>query len=364
MNDSPVIYAVEGAVALVTLNRPEKRNALNDAVVAGLKQALGDADAREDVRAVLVTGAGADFCSGADLSALKKISESSVAENLEDAQELMELFALIRRVRVPVVAAVRGRALAGGCGLATACDIVLASSSARFGYPEVKIGFVPAMVMAILRRNVSEKRAFELVTRGAEISAAEAERAGLINHVFDDDAFEAKVERYVAEFEPLSRTAVALTKRLLLQPAGRRHQRQPCVPPGRCRVPAGRAQAGTARRALRPCPEARGGDGNPPGGRRRQHHRAHDGRLPGRHRALPDEAKIEADQPARDRQSQHARHSKSTAAFHHSKKRLTGARPLPGTSLMNLAAYCIVIAVKEDERRCTVRHAARLWRRA
>jgi|ERR1043166_2306641 methylglutaconyl-CoA hydratase len=218
--NSPVIYAVEGAVALVTLNRPEKRNALNDALVAGLKRALEAADAREDVRAVLVTGAGADFCSGADLSALRKISESSAFENLEDARSLMELFALIRRVRLPVVAAVRGRALAGGCGLATACDIVLASSSARFGYPEVKIGFVPAMVMAILRRNVSEKRAFELITRGAEISAAEAERVGLVNHVFDDDAFEVQVERYVAGFEQVSRTAVVLTKRLLYQMDG------------------------------------------------------------------------------------------------------------------------------------------------
>jgi methylglutaconyl-CoA hydratase len=220
MNDSPVIYAVEGAVALVTLNRPEKRNALNDALVAGFKRALRDADEREDVRAVLVTGAGADFCSGADLSALQKISESSAVENLEDAQSLSELFTLIRRVRVPVVAAVRGRALAGGCGLATACDIVLASTSARFGYPEVKIGFVPAMVMAILRRNVSEKRAFELITRGAEISAAEAERIGLVNHVFEDDAFETQVERYVAGFEQVSRSAVVLTKRLLYQMDG------------------------------------------------------------------------------------------------------------------------------------------------
>jgi methylglutaconyl-CoA hydratase len=118
-------------------------------------------------------------------------------------------------VRVPVVAAVRGRALAGGCGLATACDLVLASESARFGYPEVKIGFVPAMVMAILRRNVSEKRAFELITRGAEISAREAERIGLVNHVFDDEAFETEVEAYVAGFEKASRSAVMLTKRLL-----------------------------------------------------------------------------------------------------------------------------------------------------
>jgi methylglutaconyl-CoA hydratase len=213
--NSPVIYAVEGAVALVTLNRPEKRNALDDALVSGLKNALRDADSREDVRAVLVTGAGADFCSGADLSALQKISEASVLENLEDAESLMELYAQIRRVRVPVVAAVRGRALAGGCGLATACDIVLASSNARFGYPEVKIGFVPAMVMAILRRNVSEKRAFELITRGGEISAAEAERVGLVNQVFDDAEFETRVERYVSDFERVSRSAVVLTKRLL-----------------------------------------------------------------------------------------------------------------------------------------------------
>ena len=215
MESRPVIYSAEGAVALVTLNRPEKRNALNDELIAALKVALREADASEGVRAVVIMGAGADFCSGADLSALQKISESSITENLDDAGQLMELFALMRRVRVPVVAAVRGRALAGGCGLATACDVVLASSSARFGYPEVKIGFVPAMVMAILRRNVSEKRAFELVTRGGELSAAEAADYGLVNHVFDDDAFETEVERYVAGFEKVSRTAVALTKRLL-----------------------------------------------------------------------------------------------------------------------------------------------------
>ena len=210
-----VIYTVEGPVALVTLNRPEKRNALNDALIAGLKDALREADADDSVRVVVVTGAGADFCSGADLAALQKISESSVTENLEDAQSLMELFALIRRVRVPVVAAVRGRALAGGCGLATACDLVLAARSARFGYPEVKIGFVPAMVMAILRRNVSEKRAFELIVRGAEIGAAEAERIGLVNHVFEDAEFEREVEDYVALFEKVSRSAVMLSKRLL-----------------------------------------------------------------------------------------------------------------------------------------------------
>ena len=215
MDNEAVLYTVAGAVALVTLNRPEKRNALNDAVIGGLKASLRAADADEAVRVVLLMGAGADFCSGADLAALQKIAANSVAENLDDARSLMELFALVRQVRVPVVAAVRGRALAGGCGLATACDIVLAAESARFGYPEVKIGFVPAMVMAILRRNVSEKRAFELITRGAELSASEAERIGLINHVFADDAFETEVERYVAGFERVSRSAVMLSKRLL-----------------------------------------------------------------------------------------------------------------------------------------------------
>src|SRR5437763_13263641 len=111
MNDEAVLYNVEGAVAVLTLNRPEKRNALNDAVIGGLQAALRAADESEAVRVVLLTGAGADFCSGADLAALQKISESSVTENLADAQTLMELFALVRRVRVPVVAAVRGRAL-------------------------------------------------------------------------------------------------------------------------------------------------------------------------------------------------------------------------------------------------------------
>ena len=213
--NTPVLYAVEGAVALVTLNRPEKRNALNDALIAGLKDALRRADEDKGVRSIVLMGTGADFCSGADLAALQKISESSVTENLEDAQTLKELFALIHQVRVPVVAAVRGRALAGGCGLATACDLVLAAKSARFGYPEVKIGFVPAMVMAILRRNVSEKRAFELITRGAEISADEAERVGLVNQVFEDERFEEGVENYVAGFERVSRSAVMLSKRLL-----------------------------------------------------------------------------------------------------------------------------------------------------
>ena len=214
---SVVLYTIDGSIARITLNRPEKRNALNDALVAGIKDALKKASHDEQVRVVVITGSGKDFCSGADLSALQKISGATVDQNVEDARALLELFLLIRQVSVPVVAAVKGRALAGGCGLASACDLVLATEPARFGYPEVKIGFVPAIVMAILRRNVSEKRAFELITRGAEISAGEAKQFGLVNQVFTEETFESEVTAYVSEFERMSKSAVALTKSLLYQ---------------------------------------------------------------------------------------------------------------------------------------------------
>ena len=207
----------EGSVRTLVLNRPEKRNALNDALVQALKDALVAADAGDKLRAIVIRGAGKDFCSGADLESLRKISEYSFEENFEDARSLGELFAMIRRVKVPVIAAVHGRALAGGCGLATACDLVVATESARFGYPEVKIGFVPAIVMAFLRRNTSEKRAFEIATQGFEFTASEAERLGLVNHVVSDDTFEEEVARYAAVYENVSRSAVIMSKKLLYE---------------------------------------------------------------------------------------------------------------------------------------------------
>jgi methylglutaconyl-CoA hydratase len=216
-DSKPILYSVEGSTAKITLNRPEKRNALNEVVIRDVKHALREAAANDSVRVVLLSGNGQDFCSGADLSALQKISDASVSDNVEDARSLMQLFVLIRQVQVPVIAAVQGRALAGGCGLATACDLVLASASARFGFPEVKIGFVPAMVLAILRRNVSEKRAFELITLGEEIGAEEAKQIGLVNRVFNDDTFDQEVTAYVHRFEKTSKSAVSLTKGLLYQ---------------------------------------------------------------------------------------------------------------------------------------------------
>jgi methylglutaconyl-CoA hydratase len=215
-----VLAATEGGVRRLTLNRPDKRNALNAELVAALKAALRQADADDAVRVVAVEGAGKDFCSGADLSALRRIAESSAMENLEDVDELAELFLLPRRMRKPVVACVRGRALAGGCGLATACDLVLAAETAELGYPEVKIGFVPAMVMAILRRNVSEKRAFELIVGGSPVAAAEAERMGLVNHVWPDADFDRMRDAFLADLAKRSPSAVQLSKRLLYHADG------------------------------------------------------------------------------------------------------------------------------------------------
>ena len=214
---SEILTAKENSIVTITLNRPEKRNALNDALINALKDTLREADKDNNLRAIIIKGAGKDFCSGADLSALQKIAESDVLENLWDAENLMELFSLIRKIKIPVIAAVYGRALAGGCGLATACDIVLAAKSARFGYPEVKIGFVPAMVMAILRRNLSEKKSFELITQGFEFSAEEAEKFGLINRVFEDESFDEDVKNYFSVYEKVSRSAVMLSKKLLYQ---------------------------------------------------------------------------------------------------------------------------------------------------
>lgn len=215
-----VLRAVSDGIAYLTLNRPDKRNALNQALIRGLKEELRAADRDDEVRVVAIRGAGSDFCSGADLSALRQIATASVMENLADVDELAELFLLLRQLRKPVVAVVRGRALAGGCGLATACDLVLAEESARFGYPEVNIGFVPAMVMAILRRNVSEKRAFELIVGGGTLTAAEAERAGLVNRVWRDAEFEAESESYLRALAHKSTSAVQLCKRLLYHQDG------------------------------------------------------------------------------------------------------------------------------------------------
>jgi methylglutaconyl-CoA hydratase len=210
-----VLLEIRDGIARLTLNRPDKRNALDGEVVAQLRYALAEADGDAHVRAMVISGAGKDFCSGADLAAVAQVAKAGVLDNISDARKMAEVFLAIRRTPKPVVAAVHGRALAGGCGLATACDIVLASESAQFGYPEVNVGFVPAMVMALLRRSVSEKAAFALVITGDVVTAARARELGLVHAVFPDDEFGEQVNAYLGKLAAKPSTAVALTKQLL-----------------------------------------------------------------------------------------------------------------------------------------------------
>lgn len=205
------------SVRTLTLNRPEKRNALNDELIAALKHELREADADDSVKCIVIRGAGKDFCSGADLSALQKIANATLEENLEDARSLGELYRLLRGVRQPVIAAVKGRALAGGCGLAMACDLIVAEANAKFGFPEVKIGFVPAMVAAIVSRNMAERRAFATLTLGEEMSAQDLSAAGIVHAVADEAEFESMLAAITDRYAALSASAVQMTKRLLYE---------------------------------------------------------------------------------------------------------------------------------------------------
>lgn len=212
-----LLYDASDRVATLTLNRPDKRNALNGELVQALKDGLARAADDDEVRVVVIRGAGPDFCSGADLAELEKISTMGAEENLTDARSLAALFAQMRSHPKPIVARVTGRALAGGCGLASACDLVLARSDAEFGYPEVYLGFVPALVMTILRRRMGEGVAFELVAQGDRFSAQEAHRLGLVNRVWDSFTFGSDADEYIAALAKKPPSAITLTKSLLYE---------------------------------------------------------------------------------------------------------------------------------------------------
>ena len=212
---------VDAGVLAISLDRPEKRNALSREMINGLADALAQAEIDPDIRVVLVVGTGSDFCAGAGLAELLDSADQPVDENERDALRLGEVFLAMRRIPKPVIAMVQGRALAGGCGLATACDIVVAGRGAQFGYPEVQRGFVPAMVMTMLRRSVGEKRAFELIASGRVIDAEEALAMGLVSRVVDDKALEGEVAKLAATMAKRPATAFALTKQLFTDLDGR-----------------------------------------------------------------------------------------------------------------------------------------------
>jgi len=204
--------SVADGIARITLNRPEKRNAMNPEMVAALRAALDRAAADAAVRVILIRGEGRDFCAGLDLKALTQSDE--VLDHMASARALAELYLAMRRNPKPIVSAVHGRAIGGGCGLATASDLIVATDTSEFRYPEVNLGFVAAVVMSLLRRLVGEKRAFEIVALGDSIPVATALELGIVNHVFATDEFDAQVDAYVANIASKSASAISLTKDL------------------------------------------------------------------------------------------------------------------------------------------------------
>ncbi len=211
-----VQFAIQDRIATITLNRPDKRNALNFEMVRQLKEALLRAEQDQFVKIVVLKGNGEAFCAGADLDYLQQLQGFSFEDNLKDSQHLMELFLFIYKMSKVVIAQVQGHALAGGCGLATVCDMAFAVPEAKFGYTEVRIGFIPAIVMYFLLRKVGEARAKELLLTGDLITAEQAHQMGMITRVIEAEY----IEQYVREFAQRlctqnSAGSMALTKKMI-----------------------------------------------------------------------------------------------------------------------------------------------------
>ena len=212
-----ILVQVAGGVMTATLNRADKRNAIDSAMIDALLAALERADLDAGVRVVAVRGAGRDFCAGMDLNELLASADHTLEQNRQAALYFAQVFQRMRRLPKPIVALVQGRALAGGCGLATACDLILAAESAQFGYPEVQRGFVPAIVMTMLRRAVGEKIAFDLATTGRLLDGTEAAAAGLASRVYEDADFEEQAGEVLRVLSEASPSALAFTKQQFYQ---------------------------------------------------------------------------------------------------------------------------------------------------
>jgi methylglutaconyl-CoA hydratase len=179
---STLILEFSGEIAKITLNRPDKRNAINTQMIAELQTAL-DTIEKSHSRVVIVTGAGKAFCAGMDLEMLSAITKQSAAENQDDARRIAKLLRRIWSFPRPTIAAVNGAAYAGGCGIATLCDFTLAAPEAKFGYTEVKIGFLPAIVSVFLTRQIGDKRSRDLLLTGRLVEATEAKEFGMVTEV-------------------------------------------------------------------------------------------------------------------------------------------------------------------------------------
>jgi len=206
--------AIDAGVATITLNRPDKRNAISYELIEELLQMLEDL-AKSPALVLILTGAGKAFCSGMDLENLKALLGRSPEQSLQDTQTMARLFRSIYEFPKPTIAAVNGAAIAGGCGLATLCDFTIAVPEATFGYTEVRIGFVPAIVSTFLLRQIGEKQARDLLLTGRIISADEAHRMGLINEIVAADKLSDRARELAARLIESSPTSLKYTKRLL-----------------------------------------------------------------------------------------------------------------------------------------------------
>ncbi len=217
MQFTRLLYETSNRRATITLNRPEKRNALDDVMVGELTNAFTQASRDQSVKVVLLQANGPAFCAGADLDYLSRIAAYDLEENRTDSTKLANLFRTIYELRKPVIAIVNGPSLAGGCGLASVCDIVVASEErATFGYTEVRIGFIPAIVMIFLIKRVGEGRARELILRGNIINALEAARIGLVNTVVPEAQLHASATAIAEELiQNNSLNAMGLCKEML-----------------------------------------------------------------------------------------------------------------------------------------------------
>jgi enoyl-CoA hydratase len=209
----------EGAIRILTLNRPEKRNALNMALSEALFDALRAAESADAVRAIVLTGAGPAFCAGADLTEFADLTSANDSLVERRAQLTMSLHGIFSQLSKPVITAINGAAMGGGAGLALAGDLAVMSSAARLGYPEVKHGIVAAVVMANLVRNAGRKAAFELLATGEPIDAARALALGLVNRVVAPDTLMAEAKQFARAFLTVPRQAMAATKRLFYRVA-------------------------------------------------------------------------------------------------------------------------------------------------
>src|SRR5437016_7693121 len=215
---STLLLDISGNLATVTLNRPEKRNAISTQMMAELQTAFDEIE-RSHARVAILTGAGKAFCAGMDLDMLVAIAKQSPAENQEDSRRIAKLFRRIWSFPRPLIGAVNGAAYAGGCGIATLCDFTLAVPEAKFGYTEVKIGFLPAIVSVFLTRQIGEKRCRDLLLTGRIIEAGEALRLGLINEIVEPDKLMDRAHELAAQLLENSPTSLGYTKRLLTEHA-------------------------------------------------------------------------------------------------------------------------------------------------